>query len=66
VDIRVLQLMHEKKPFHKIDGFHEAVMALVLGAVFWGSYGFPHFIEVALGCIVLGCISAFMWKKSLR
>jgi hypothetical protein len=52
------------KPFYKLDGFPEALLAVVMGVAVWGSYGFPHFTEVALGCIALGCIGAFMWKRS--
>jgi hypothetical protein len=49
-------------PFHKIDGFPEVVLAVVSGFIVWGSYGFPHPTEVAVGCIVLGCIGAFVGR----
>jgi hypothetical protein len=56
--------LEPKLPFHKIDGFAEAVLAVVLGFGIWGFHGFPHFTEVALGFVALGCIGAFMRKRS--
>jgi hypothetical protein len=64
VIIRLEVPLPPKLPFHKIDGFPEVVLAVVSGFIVWGSYGFPHPTEVAVGCIALGCIGAFVWKSS--
>ena len=53
-----------KLPFHEINGFEEAVFAVVAGFGIWGYYRFPHFTIVALGFVTLGCVGAFMWKRS--
>jgi hypothetical protein len=52
------------KRFASLGGLPEAFVAVVLGVAVWGFYGFPHFTAGALGCIALGCIGAWMWKKS--
>ena len=52
------------KLFEKLGSLPEAFVALVLGLAVWGFYGFPHVTEAAIGCIALGCIGAWMWKRS--
>jgi hypothetical protein len=39
------------------------VMAVTVWGAIWGWYGFPRYIEAAF-VLVLGCIGAFVWKKS--
>jgi hypothetical protein len=55
-----------RQPFYNLDGFPEALMAVVFGIIIWGSYGFPHFAKVMLGFVILGCFGAFMWMRSPR
>jgi hypothetical protein len=38
-----------RQPFYDLDGFPEALMAVVFGIIIWGSYGFPHVAKVMLG-----------------
>ena len=54
------------KSFTSLGGVPEAFVAVVLGLAVWGFYGFPYLTEVALGCIALGCIGAFIWMRSRR
>jgi hypothetical protein len=44
----------------------EVLLAVVMAVAVWGWYGFPGYFEGALILVALGCISAFMWKKSQR
>lgn len=56
----------QRKPFYNLDGFPEALMAVVFGVIVWGSYGFPHFAIVLIGFVALGCFGALMWMRSPR
>ena len=52
------------KPFETLGALPEAFVVLVFGLGAWSFYGFPHLMEVALGCIAIGIIGAFLWKRS--
>lgn len=48
--------------FAKLGGLPETVIGMALGLGIWGFYGFPYALPVAVGCISLGCIGAFVWR----
>ena len=68
----VLSLLDERKrpssklPFHQIEGFVEALIAVLIGFSIWGFYGFPHFTIVAIGTAAFGCFAAYAWWPKSR
>jgi hypothetical protein len=46
------------------EGLLALVMAFAVWGAIWAWYGFPRYIEAALVLVALGCIGAFVWRKS--
>jgi hypothetical protein len=57
---------HRKLPFHRIEGFGEALIAVLTGFLIWGFYGFPHVAIVAIGITAFACFAAYSWWPTSR